>query len=900
MAPKVSKRTILLASIIGIMVSTAVLTAGWVGFQDRDAAHAGSLPPIKAERDRQPAQTETGALKTGTLVEDSPEVIVIKGGRIYTQTAAGVVQADILVEDGRIKAVEPNIRVPTDARRIDAQGLIVSPGLIDAHSSLWTTSASQGDGASDGSLNIVDALDIYDDSWEEVAAQGVTAVYVQPRAGTLGGRGAVLSVDRAASIEELLLAGDASLHGSIGSEGNYNTIKSVLEAAKKYGEQWDKYREAIKKKTEIEKETQAPEEPPRRPGRGRGQRQTERQRQEQASQREQEEKVAEPNEPEVDDIKEFILKVLKHEIPLRIEAKEVDDLRYALALADEFKVSLVIESADQAHQVTDDLEGRNVKYVLGPMFEPPPALVQAPEEADALRQIRRQFPGLIPPIPYAPSPASRPSGKPEQWPCSITDMKPVWALGGFSSADRDSRLLRHHAAEAAARGVKADEVLKAMTIGAAQVLGVADQVGSIEVGKRADIAVFNGHPTDPAAMVKAVIVGGRLVFENDNAKGPGSSAERLEAKVELPAVLPDKFALKSTRVLDASGRFVPMVIVVEEGQITARKVVKTGQVVGEVIDLGDAVVTPGLIQAHTDLGLGAEMDQTGMADASYLRAADAYFPIGNRAAQELQKQGFTAALLAPGSNNVLAGVCAVVRFDQTCDKAKYLIEPEAGQKLVLAASARVAERYPVSLFGQVDFLTSALEGDLPDLYLYHSEAIQDQIDAQRRRIIQSLNNGGGRAFLVAENDMEVKAALELIETFDLRGVLVGAQEVNENFEQIKSKALGIIARPPGLGAFDRSFESVVKASQAGVPLALGFASAEQIRRFVSRAVALGMPREAALKALTSDAARILGVGDKIGQIAEGYRADLVIWDGSPLDLRSRVIKLIVEGKVLNE
>ncbi len=905
MAPKISLRTILLLLIVGILVSSAALTAAWIGLQEGQYPASG---PVVEIREVRPTPSDPAAgLVIATLVQDRPQVIVIQGGRVHTQTAAGVIEADILVEDGKITAVKPNIRAPADARRIDAQGLIVTPGLIDAQSSLWTTAAARNDGASDGSLNIVDAVNIYDDSWEEVAAQGVTAVYVQPTSGTLSGRGAVLSVDQASSIDQLLLAGDAALHGSISSEGNYNSIKRALEAAKKYGEKWDKYRQALKEKEEKEKEEekQVQEEPPQRMGRrGRGQRQTERQQQEQASQKEQEQekpeqKVAEPNEPEVDDNKEFILKVLKREIPLRIKVQEQDDLGYALAVADEFKIRLVIEGADQAHQVKDDLEGRNVKYVLGPMFEPPPALAAAPEIDQMMRQIRRQFPGLIVPVPAAPASASSPNEKPDEWPTSVTNMKPIWALGSFSSTDRDSRLLRFHAAAAVARGMDADEVLKAMTFGAAQVLGVAEKTGSIEEGKRADIAIFNGHPTDPAATVKAVIVGGRLVFEGEQAPKIDPSTNRSQDRKELPAVLPEKFTLLSRRVLDASGKFVSMTITVEDGQITSIRT-RPRRIGSDFIDLGDAVVTPGLIQAHTNLGLAGEIDQAGKADASYIRAADAYFPIGNKPGQELQKQGFLAALLAPGERNVLAGVCAVVRFDQTCDKAKYLIEPEAGQKLVLSAAGRAAERYPVSLFGQKEMLTSVFEGDMPDLYLYHSQAIQAQIDAQRRRQVQAVLNGTARAFLAVENDLEVKAALELIDQFDLQGVLVGAQDIKGNFEQIQREAIGIIARPPGLNAFDRSFEPIVKASQAGVPLAFGFGSADQIRRAAGRAVGLGMPRDAALKALTSDAAKIIGAEDKIGQIAEGYRADLVIWDGSPLDMRSKVVKIIVAGKVVNK
>ena len=161
-----------------------------------------------------------------------------------------------------------------------------------------------------------------------------------------------------------------------------------------------------------------------------------------------------------------------------------------------------------------------------------------------------------------------------------------------------------------------------------------------------------------------VLVGGQVVFEDEGAGAIATGGE-VASKVEFPKVLPSRYALRSSRVLNESGQFVPMVILVEDGKIVRASNSRRRMRDVQVFDLGDAVVTPGLIQGHTDLGLGGEISQMGKADACYLRAADAYFPIGNKAGEALQKEGFLAGLLAPVERNVLAGVCAVVRFDET-------------------------------------------------------------------------------------------------------------------------------------------------------------------------------------------------------------------------------------------
>src|SRR5262249_16019617 len=96
------------------------------------------------------------------------------------------------------------------------------------------------------------------------------------------------------------------------------------------------------------------------------------------------------------------------------------------------------------------------------------------------------------------------------WPKALLTPGSKWALGTFSTEPRGSRLLRVHAAAAVARGLDRDSVLRALTRGAAEIVGIADRQGSVAAGKQADLAVFAGDPLDPAIPVRLVLSRGTV------------------------------------------------------------------------------------------------------------------------------------------------------------------------------------------------------------------------------------------------------------------------------------------------------------------------------------------------------------------------------------------------------
>jgi imidazolonepropionase-like amidohydrolase len=812
------------------------------------------------------------ALLAGSLAHAQPpagpKTLALVGGRVLTQTDAGAVEGTVLVRGGKVVAVGPKVEVPADAVRIDVAGCVVTPGLIDARSTLWLTADAAREGAADGSLNVLDGIDPHEEDWKEVARQGVTAVYVQPAAsGLLGGRGAVLRVAPATSVEELVIKADAAAQAALGTavprpaaqapaqafgrgrgRGPVQAPAATTPAPAPASNSLARFAQYEQLKRALEGA---------RGGTGRGA---------PAARR--------------DRARDFLGKVLKGEAPLRVEAHREDDVRNALRLADELHLRVVLDGVSAPGDAAEEIGKRGLPLVLGPVAE-----------LEAVPAYRK--------------------GRASNWPRALQAPGARWALGTFSGQPRGSRLLRVHAAAAVARGIDPERVLRAMTRDAADILGVGDRLGTVAPGKQADLAVFAGDPLDPSVPVRLVLSAGQVVCEDK--ASPVPTVARAKVTPKLPARLPKKYALKTRRLLLEDGRFQAGAVLVEDGKVAAVGAAVTAGDGVPTYDLGDAVLTPGLVAGHSHLGLAAAIDDTAEADAAQVRAADVYDP-QHRPARELLEAGFTCALFVPGPANVIAGSASAARLGGSGPPAD-----SAGVQFVLAASSREGgrraaatdtatpplaairaqgpERYPGSLAGQVELIEQALSGKAPPTELYLPRRVAEQIDAERRRRMAEVLQRKQVALFEAHTRAEVGAALEIIARFKLRAVLVGPEEVRPFLAEIKRLGVGIVARPPQAADYDRLCLELAEAADNGVPVAFGASSAQGPRTTAALAVNAGMPRQAAWRGLTGAAAQLAGLPESAGRLTAGGPADLVVWDGHPLDLRSRPLCVVAAGKL---
>lgn len=845
-------------------------------------------------------------------------VTVLTGARILTGDGGDPIEnGSIVIADGKIQAVGVSLDVPEGARRIDCSGLTVTAGLIDARSRLWIDPASAAQSGSAGSLDVFDALDPWSEDWMDVVRGGVTSVYLQPGGSDVcGGVGVVAATAPVAAGDPLqVLKRDAGLQAALGVGNDpdgrtrsqqFDRLKKLFADARKYQEDWKVWndhqariqadaakeeagkaavpeggqnREGRSRTANPDAETGPPgrgEGPPgtggerpggERPGGGRrgfggrggrgeaaearpggADEPTPAPAAADAGQKPEAEKP--PTRPVEDPVRERLVQVLNGAIPVQLTVRHPDDARRALELAKEFGLRLVLDGIVESGSAAEDIRDRGLPVVLGPWF----GGAKASRDLDRFLQ----------------------SG--------MFEYEGRFAIATFGGSGRASGGLRSHAAQAVAAGCSPERALSAVTLDAATVLGIADQTGSVTVGKRADLAVFAGDPLDTSAPVQMTWVGGELVYGREDRGGVESAPVVPAEAVRLPASFPERYSLTSRRVMAADGSLAHRTVSVESGKIVANASADAGAPTGPHFDLGDAVISRGLFAAHSGAGLSATEFRASESDARHLSAADGFDPTAE-AVSRLVESGVLAAVLVPPSQNTLAGRAALIRPGAT----QPLVDADLGDRFVFSAAARNRDRFPASLAGQRDLVLS-LFADIPAATrVYLPEATRQLLIESRAKGTSGLLTGQRLSVFEAASDAEVHAALDVIETHRLSAAIFGVENVDRFASRLAGSRTILIVGPLDDGDQAWRAGDVVAAAAAGVPVLWTGETGLQMRRSAALAIAAGMNRETACRTLQGSGLR-----------SDDDRADLVIWSGLPTDLRARPLAVIVDGKRVRE
>lgn len=185
------------------------------------------------------------------------------------------------------------------------------------------------------------------------------------------------------------------------------------------------------------------------------------------------------------------LRLLRHERPARLSVVTASEILAALELVDEFRFRLIIEDAVEAWTIAEEIAGRDVALIITPRAKRRPnERISHPsgsnvENAAILKKAGVKF-AIVPATPYFA----------------------LWGVAG-----RDLMTLPMEAAFAVAGGLDEQTALEAITITAAEILGIEDRVGSLQVGKDADIVVLDGHPLHYNSFVELTFVNGKLLYD---------------------------------------------------------------------------------------------------------------------------------------------------------------------------------------------------------------------------------------------------------------------------------------------------------------------------------------------------------------------------------------------------
>ena len=354
------------------------------------------------------------------------------------------------------------------------------------------------------------------------------------------------------------------------------------------------------------------------------------------------------------------------------------------------------------------------------------------------------------------------------------------------------------------------------------------------------------------------------------------------------------------------------------------KVVATGTNLSapgaKVIDAHGAYATPGFVDPHTHIGLWAdgERDDTGDGNEAtdpvtpQLRALDAVDPVDPCFA-EACRAGVTSVAAGPGSANVLGGQFLAMKTHGKSLKTMLIKEP-------LAMKAAFGEN-PKHVYGSNGKRPGTRMGTaavLREAFYEAREYMEKRAgkDADKRPAFNLKNEALAmvlrRELLLkmhAHRADDILTAIRLVKEFDLRASVEHCTEGHLIADELREAGVGVILGPllcdrskPELKNLTMKAPAILH--RAGVKFALmtdhGVIPEQYLPVEAGLCVREGLPEMEALRAITINAAEVIGLADRIGSLAPGKDADLVLFDGHPLETRTHASLVLVNGEIAYE
>ena len=386
-------------------------------------------------------------------------MLVLKNGNVMTMAGPAFV-GDVAIENGKIVAVGQSLSY-SDAEVRDVTGMTVMPGIVDPHCHIGMWEDAMGFEGADGNectnpitpeLRAIDAINPYDRCFEEAAAGGVTTCVTGPGSANVIGGQFVAIKTYGDSVDDMVLRFPVAVKAAFGENPKrvYNGKNQTPSTRMATAALMRKA--LIEAQEYNEKLERGKADPEKMPERNLG--------------------------------KEILARVIRRELPMKIHAHRADDILTAIRICREFKLRYTLDHCTEGYLITDklkealseDCEG----IIVGPLL--------TDRSKIELKNLSFKAPKVLEQagIEYA----------------MMTD-HPV----------TPEQYLPICTAVAVREGASEEGALKAITITAAKITGIADRVGSIEVGKDADIAVFSGHPFDFRSRCVLTLVNGKVAHE---------------------------------------------------------------------------------------------------------------------------------------------------------------------------------------------------------------------------------------------------------------------------------------------------------------------------------------------------------------------------------------------------
>ncbi|MGQ0650039.1 MAG: amidohydrolase family protein [Gemmatimonadaceae bacterium] len=378
------------------------------------------------------------------------QTIAITGARVHPVSGPMIENATVLIRDGRIAAVGASVTVPGDARRIDATGKWVTPGIFNATTSLGVSeigaipgsydarAQGRGDGVT-ASFRVWEGFNPASPLLQVTRNDGITTVGIIPAGALIGGQGAVVAL-RSGALSEVLIRGPVAMFADINARGDrvgasrgevYQRLRDVLDDARAYP----------RRRNDVERNATR-------------------------------ELAARPADLQA------LQPVLASTLPLVVDADRATDIEAVLELARQYDIRVAIGSATEGWKVADKLGAARTFVLVG-----------------ALNNLPRSFSTL----------GARQDN------AALLDRAGARVVISGGADAFNARNVRFEAGAAVSFGMPWDAALRAVTLTPAELYGVANRVGSLEAGKDATLVIWSGDPFEPATRAERVFVQGAEV-----------------------------------------------------------------------------------------------------------------------------------------------------------------------------------------------------------------------------------------------------------------------------------------------------------------------------------------------------------------------------------------------------
>lgn len=384
-------------------------------------------------------------------------MLLIKNGKILTMAGKTYESGEVLIKNGKIVYVGElaDVSLGEEDTVIDAFGLWVMPGIIEAHCHIGISEEKEGQEQDDSNettlpltpyIRALDAVNPMDAAFHNAIQAGITSVMVGPGSSNVVGGQFLFMKTHGRVIDDMVIKEPAAMKVAFGENpkkaykdlntppASRMTIAAMLREELFLAKQYQQKKEKSKAAEDFEEDFRL----------------------------------------------EAWLPVLKGEIPLKAHVHRADDILTAIRIAKEYHLKLTLDHCSEGHIIADEIQNSGYPAIIGPGMSCRNKL--------EIKNVDFKTPGVL----------AKKGVK-----VAITTDHPVTLI----------QYLPICAGLAAKKGLGVEEGLKAITINAAEICQVDNRVGSLEAGKDADIAIFTGNPMEVFTHTVYTIIDGMVVYQ---------------------------------------------------------------------------------------------------------------------------------------------------------------------------------------------------------------------------------------------------------------------------------------------------------------------------------------------------------------------------------------------------